>query len=144
MVCIKTMIEYMKQQSEGLAVYQTDSIEFYRMSTLRYIKLKCEHALFTYDGYIKSCKKISNSSYKIPVIIDDETMLIPCGNTRQYETIWVNYPAIKSITECSEGIYFTFISGRELKLKITRTIWMRQLGDLIRITNTKVKHFHGH
>jgi competence transcription factor ComK len=138
------MIEYIKQQEQGLAVYQMDAIDYYQMSTLRYIKLKCEQALFTYDGYIKSCKKLLKSSYKIPVIIDDETMLIPCGNTRLYETLWVNYPAIKGVNECAEGILLTFLSGRVIKLAITRTIWMRQTGDLIRIRNTKVKHFHGH
>ncbi len=138
------MIEYIMQQREGLAVYQTDDIHYYKMSALRFIKNKCIDAFFTYEGYIKSCQKHLKSRYKIPVIICDEMMFIPLGNTRTYETIWINYPALRSICELTNGIEFTFLSGRVLNVNINRTSWQRQTEDLIRIRNTKVKHFHGH
>lgn len=133
----------MMHHAQGLLIYQNDGYFNYSMSALRFIKQRCEQAYFTYEGYIKACKRQLNRSYRIPVVIDDETMLIPLGNVKAYETIWINYPAIKEIKTGVFGIHLLFISGRELIIDIHQMRLQRQIDDLIEIRNTKVKHFHG-
>jgi competence transcription factor ComK len=138
------MIEYMMHHPEGLLVYQTDQILQLPMTSKRYIKTLCEQALFSYEGYLKACQKQTGISYRIPVVIDFETMLIPSGGIRVYETIWINFPAISQMHETDQGVMLTFISGRRLRLEISRMQWMKQIEVLMEIRNTKVKHFHGH
>jgi competence transcription factor ComK len=138
------MIEYIMHNREGLLVYQTDRILQLNISSNRYIKKLCEQAFFSYEGYLKACQKQTGKSYKIPVVIDMDTMLIPSGGIRVYETMWINYPAIQAMEETNQGIMLTFISGRTLMLKMSIILWMRRIEVLMEIRNTKVKHFHGH
>jgi len=138
------MIEYLMHHPDGLILYQTDNVQRLPMTTQRYIKKLCEQALFSYEGYVKACQKQTGKSYKIPVVIDLDTMLIPSGGIRVYETVWINYQAIQESKALDQGMMLTFISGRQLLLEMNRTQWMRQVEVLMEIRNTKVKHFHGH
>ncbi len=138
------MIEYMMHHQEGLWVYQTDQVLKLSMTCKRHIKTLCEQALFSLEGYLKSCQKQTGKLYKIPVVIDHETMLIPTGGIRIYETIWINFPAICKVEETDQEMLLTFISGRTLRVKMSRMQWQKQIEVLTEIRNTKVKHFHGH
>lgn len=137
------MIEFIRNDAKGTVIYQTDHTIRQNGSALRYVKLLCEFALFSLDGYLVACRKHQKTSYRTPVVIDDETQLIPSGGLRNYETVWINYPAIRGLENHGTGIRITFVSGSILELDLTPYVWKRQIDELTRIRNTKVKHFHG-
>lgn len=138
------MIEYFKHDAQGIIVYQTDETIQFPITSMRYVKDLCLEALFTYEGYIKACKGLLKRTYKIPVVIDASTMLIPTSGIRKYDTIWFNFSAIREINTNPNDMVIVFVSGRKLVLNIKINQMMALFNDLSIIRNTKVKHFHGH
>ncbi|MCR3906286.1 MAG: competence protein ComK [Tenericutes bacterium] len=136
------MIEYIVNTASGSIIYQEDQIETYKSSNLSYIKLLCEKGLFTYDGYIKTIKKVLDIKYKVPVYISDYLMLIPLKRVRDYDNIWINYASIKNIKKNDKGIEIEFYSQRKLYLKYSLNSLSKQIKYLEMIKIMKVKHFH--
>jgi len=136
------MIEYIINTQNGSEIYQTFDTSSSKQTALSYIKTLCIQACFTFEGYLKAVKKVHQMSYKIPLYINEEVMLIPIGRYKDYETVWINYPAIKEITPFKEGLKVTFYSSIDIYLKISLNQMKKQIKHLHLIRNTKVKHFH--
>jgi competence transcription factor ComK len=136
------MIEYIIQTHKGTKIYQTNGEFEVSNRSIYVVKQLCEQALFSYEGYIKSVKKLIDRKYKIPVVIDQSTKLIPTKNTKSYDNVWLNYEAIQSIKKVHDTLEIFFYSGKKIYMNISFLTIKAQINDLITITNTKVKHFH--
>ncbi|MBN2299672.1 MAG: competence protein ComK [Acholeplasmataceae bacterium] len=136
------MIEYIKNDAYGCYVFQNGKSIHNKSSNLSYIKKLCYGALFTYEGYLKAVQINHGKSYKIPLYIDDDIMLIPSGRARDFENIWINYAAIKQIIDMNQSIEVVFNSNSKLMLNISINAFKRQISYLRLIRNEKVKHFH--
>jgi competence transcription factor ComK len=136
------MIEYIIQTPRGTKIYQTDGEIEVSHRSIYIIKQLCEKALFSYEGYIKAVQKSIHRKYKIPVVIDQFTKLIPTKCTKSYDNVWLNYAAIQNIRKDKERLEILFHSGKKIYINISFLTIKGQIDDLIRITNSKVKHFH--
>jgi competence transcription factor ComK len=136
------MIEYIIQTPHGTKIYQTNGETEISHRSIYIVKQLCEKALFSYEGYIKAVKKIISRKYKIPVVIDQFTKLIPTKNTKSYDNVWLNYEAIQNIKKNKDHLEILFHSGKKIYINISFLTIKGQIDDLIRITNSKVKHFH--
>lgn len=136
------MILYIENSPEGSIIYQEKDTVRLTISNLSYVKKRCIQALFTYEGYLKAVQKKLDIKYKVPVCIDDLTMLIPTKRVRDYDNIWINYMSVDRVIESSEGIEIYFYGNRQIHLKISSKTLKRQIRDLERIRLVKVKHFH--
>lgn len=136
------MIEYIIQTPNGSKIYQIDHEIETKNRSIYIVKKLCMEALFSYEGYVHAVKKMINRKYKIPVVIDQSTALIPTHNVKSYDNIWINYHAIQTIRQNQENIEIIFHSGKKIYMNISFLTLKSQIEDLIAITNRKVKHFH--
>ncbi|OHE41790.1 MAG: hypothetical protein A2102_01315 [Tenericutes bacterium GWF2_38_8] len=136
------MIQYIENTAEGSILYQEGAIIKLTISNLSYIKKKCIESLFTYDGYLKAIHKKLGFRYKVPVYIDDVTLMIPTKRVRDYDNIWINYASIRELIEGLEGTDIIFYGNRQIHLKNSYQTLKKQIDELERIRFIKVKHFH--
>jgi competence transcription factor ComK len=133
---------YIIHTAFGCQIYQKDgSIKEY-VSTFSYVKKLCMQHLFTYQGYIKACRKKLGFKYKIPIYINDCLQLIPLKSVRDYDNIWVNYAHIRSFEVHKEGLEIFFFDGTRIVLNISIKTFKTQIKRLNTIREVKVKHFH--
>ena len=136
------MIEYIANDPQGTIMYQTDGITYYKHSLLHTIDDLCESYLFSYEGYRKAVDHQLSIKHLIPIYLDEDTQLIPIKRYRDYDNIFINYQAISSVSEHDQGLMIGFISGREIYIKMSVYSFNQQIEKLVKIRNTKVKHFH--
>jgi competence transcription factor ComK len=136
------MIEYIANDPQGTIMYQTDGITYHKHSLLHTIDNLCENYLFSYDGYRKAVYHQLKIKHLIPIYLDEDTQLITIKRYRDYDNIFINYQAILSVSEHHQGLIVNFISGREIYIKMSLYSFNQQIEKLVKIRNTKVKHFH--
>lgn len=136
------MIEYIVNNAYGCLVYKEDRIKQLKKSNLSYVKELCISSLFTYKGYLKANKIENKLVSKVPVYINDQTMLIPIKRTRDYDNIWINYAAIKNMLPDGKGLKVIFHSNREVAIDNSANQLMKQITQLKMIRKMKSKHFH--
>lgn len=136
------MIQYIKNNAQGSIIYQEERTIMLPISNLSYIKKCCLNHLFTYEGYLKAVQLHYGKSYKIPVFIDEYTMMIPIRRVRDYNNIWINFAAIDEIIENNDYIQIYFFGNRQLDIKYSIKAFKRQIDDLLIIRSIKGKHFH--
>lgn len=136
------MIEYVINTASGCIIYQNQQEVEIRKPALSFIKSLCMKHQFTFEGYLKAIKKETHLKYKIPLYIHDTLMLIPIGRYKDYDTIWINTPSIKSVGVNQNTLQVTFFNSPTLELKITLNQLKQLMKHLDWIRNTKVKHFH--
>lgn len=87
-------------------------------SNLSTIKQLCKQHLFEYDSRIELTKKILNKKVKIPLFVNDSLILIPTQSPRRYDTIWINYCAIRHIYSKGNQTVVVFKNLKELTINI--------------------------
>ncbi len=135
-------MDYIVNTAFGCHVYQKDEIIEKKMSTISLIQHLCHIHLFTYQGYLKACRKTLGLKYKIPLYISEELQLIPLKSVKAYDVVWINYVNLKSYKETKTGVILLFYDGRQLISSISEKSLKTQIMRLITIKDVKVKHFH--
>jgi competence transcription factor ComK len=135
-------MNYITNNAYGCCLFQNNSIIKLNMSSITYIKHLCYEHLFTYQGYIKACKKKFGLKYKIPLYLSDMIQLFSTKNMRDIDTIWINYAQIRDYKPTDEGVCVYFYDGSSLNVKISYKSLNQQIIRLNTIRDVKVKHFH--
>lgn len=136
------MILYIEHTQFGTHIYQSKHIITQEKNALSVIKEMCISHLFTYDGYLKACKKVFHLTQLVPVYVSEEIMMMPTGRVRDYETIWINLAAVIDAEPFLEKTRLTFNNQATIVINISYNKYLRAKHVLNKIRNTKVKHFH--
>lgn len=136
------MILYIKQTEQGTKIYQKKHTLTVQKTSLSMIKDLCMSHLFTYEGYLKACKRIFHVTQLVPVYLSEDIMMIPSGRVRDYETIWINAAAVIDAEDYNNQTRLTFINQEKLIIHMSFYKYLRAKHVLKKIRNTKVKHFH--
>ena len=126
----------------GCDIYQNNHVETFKGSSITYIKLLCQKYLFTFEGYLKSCRVVFNYKYKIPLYISNKIQLIPTKSVKHMDTIWINYAEIKQFMTKNKQLLLIFYDGMEKTIEMSEIAWIKQISRLDMIKSYKVKHFH--
>lgn len=138
----KNMIEYMMNHPKGTIIYKTHNITIQEHSLLYNInRLFLEH-LSTFNGYLMSVKKLHRFFELIPLYLCETIQLIPIKRYREYDNCYINYVSIETYCQRENELEIAFISGRKLYIKMSLYSFEKQIEKLVKIRNTKVKHFH--
>ncbi len=137
------MIEYIENNAYGAVIVENGSLLQTKKTNLAVIRDMCLNRFFSYEGYKKAVKKKIGISYRIPVYLDEENAFFPTRRARDFDNIWVNVKAIRSISDRNSGIHVVFRSGHEREFEISSSKAIRGIAALETIRKEKVKHFHG-
>lgn len=135
-------MNYIINDAYGCCLFQNEVMTQVSMSSISYIKHLCHEHLFTYQGYLKACRKKLGLKYKIPLYISDLIQLIPTKNIKDIDTIWINYAYIKRYEADDQHVKIFFYDGLVLNAKISINALNLQIKRLNTIRDVKVKHFH--
>ena len=82
----------------------------------------CEYYGSTYKGRLTAAKKILNSSYKIPILIEDSESIIffPTKSSLLEDCCWINYNFIKNYEKNGKKTKLTFKNNEEIELEISK------------------------
>lgn len=136
------MIEYIKHEQQMTYIYQDTQIEKQKQSVMFVIKKLCLEHLTTYEGYVKAIQNKYDKHHLIPLILSNELSLIPIMRVREYDNIWINACAIKSIKTITNGVMITFLSENTLKIDKNISFLKNSIIFANTIKKEKVKHFH--
>lgn len=132
----------MTNHPKGTIIYQTHGITIKEHALLYNINQLCLDHLCTYDGYLTSVKKMFHFAELIPIFLCEAIQLIPIKRYREYDNCYLNYASIETYQKIENELEIVFISGRKLYIKMSLYSFEKQLEKLMKIRNTKVKHFH--
>ncbi len=136
------MIDYITNEKNHTYIYQENKVSIHAISNLSYVKQMCMNHLFTYEGYIKSVKRMFGYHYKIPIFLHEGLQLIATKSVRNYDNIWINYASVESIDYIGNRIRLTFTSHRILIIEISKQAFNEQIKRLEVIKLHISKHFH--
>jgi competence transcription factor ComK len=135
-------MNYIINSKHGCNIYQKDNMDYFKGSSISYIKQLCQKHLFTFEGYLKSCRAVFKYKYKIPLYITDSIQLIPTKSAKHMDVIWINYAQIKHFMVKNQNLLLVFHDGMEKMIEMSEIAWIKQIKRLDMIKSYKVKHFH--
>lgn len=82
----------------------------------------CEYYGSTYKGRLAAAKKILNSSYKIPIIIEESENIIffPTKSSLLEDCCWINYNFIKKYEKIGNKVMITFQNNEEIEIDMSK------------------------
>mgnify|MGYP003398408182 CR=1 FL=1 len=82
----------------------------------------CEYYGSTYKGRLEATKKILNSSYKIPIIIEESENIIffPSKSSLLEDCCWINYNFIKKYEKFENRVKITFKNNEEIEVDMSK------------------------
>ncbi len=82
----------------------------------------CEYYGSTYKGRLSAAKKILNSSYKIPIMIEESENIIffPTKSSLLDDCCWINYNFIKKYESNGNKTRLIFTNNEEIEVEISK------------------------
>ena len=82
----------------------------------------CEYYGSTYKGRLAAAKKMLNSSYKIPIIIEESENIIffPSKSSFLEDCCWINYNFIKKYEKFENRVKITFKNNEEIEVDMSK------------------------
>lgn len=82
----------------------------------------CEYYGSTYKGRLTAAKKILNSSYKIPIIIEESENIIffPTKSSLLEDCCWINYNFIKNYQKSGNKVIIKFQNNEEIEVEMSK------------------------
>lgn len=89
----------------------------------------CEYYGSTYKGRLSAAKKMLNSCYKLPIIIEESENIIffPTKSSLLEDCCWINYNFIKNYEKNGKNIKITFINNTEMDFDISKLSLQNQI-----------------
>ena len=89
----------------------------------------CEYYGSSYNGRLKASKKMLDCSYKVPILMEESSMLIfiPTKSSLVDDCIWINYNAIKSIKKKETKMLIKLINNQDLMIDISELSLKNQI-----------------
>ena len=81
----------------------------------------CKYYGSSCEGRIKATKNILGSAYKVPIIVEEskEIVFFPTESINSKKCIWLSLNNIKNYENCDGYTKVTFVSGKEMFLKMS-------------------------
>ena len=103
----------------------------------------CEYYGSTYKGRLTAAKKMLNSSYKIPIIIEESENIIffPTKSSLLEDCCCINYNYIKKYEKCEKGVKITFKNNNEIIVEMSKLSLDNQISrsSMLELTSRKRK-----
>lgn len=98
-------------------------------SAFNIMEENCEYYGSTYDGRVKSAKKILNFAYKIPVLVEETEKIIffPTKSITDSSCCWINSNLVTERKKCGKNIKVIFKNGIEEEFNISKLSFENQL-----------------
>ena len=82
----------------------------------------CEYYGSTYKGRLTAAKKMLNSSYKLPIIIEESENIIffPTKSSLLDDCCWINYNYIKKYEKLENRVKITFKNNEEINVDMSK------------------------
>jgi competence protein ComK len=82
----------------------------------------CKYYGSSYKGRLEAAKELLNCSYKLPIIVEESSVLIffPIKSSLLDDCCWINPNSIKSIEKLDNKSKITFKNGKELVFDISK------------------------
>jgi len=82
----------------------------------------CEYYGSTYKGRLTAAKKILNSSYKIPIVIEESENIIffPTKSSLLEDCSWINYNFIKKYEKNGKKVTITFKNNEKICVDMSK------------------------
>ncbi len=101
----------------------------------------CEYYGSTYSGRVKAGKKILNSSYKIPIIVEETEKMIffPTKSYSARDCAWINYNFVNKRYKNGKKTIVSFQNGKKVELNVSKLSIDNQLlrSGMLEVTLTK-------
>ncbi|MBU1144663.1 MAG: competence protein ComK [Firmicutes bacterium] len=113
------MIHYIEKTKEDFVkVAKEHDVFLYDRTLIGYLNELLLETLSTLEGRLKATKKVFHFKAKIPIFINESTLLIPLIGYRSKTSFYLNYHSIEhfSILKGSK-LYISFRNNHEMKLE---------------------------
>lgn len=103
----------------------------------------CEYYGSTYKGRLTAAKKMLNSSYKLPIIIEESENIIffPTKSSLLEDCCWINYNFIKKYEKYGNRVKITFKNNEEIEVDMSKLSLDNQISrsSMLELTYRKRK-----
>lgn len=82
----------------------------------------CKYYGSSYKGRIEAAKELLNCSYKLPIIVEESSVLIffPIKSSLLDDCCWINLNSISNIEKVDNKSKITFKNGKEIILDVSK------------------------
>lgn len=124
---------YLKHNLNITEIYTKAGFYESERPVLSVIRTLCEKELFSYDERIKITRKQLSINIKVPIYINENTLLMPTKSPKKYDNIWINYYEVFEYNSLGDKtvVLFSNLTELILDIKIKNFKTMMKKADLI-------------
>lgn len=100
--------------------YNQDKKYILKQRATHYIKILASLFLIDIKRYEFYIKKFTNIKYKIPLILDENTIFIRIKNERDFDHLWINYHEISHYSYLENQTHIHFKNGYQYAISTTQ------------------------
>lgn len=126
-------IEYIKNTASGAVIFSNNKAYFIKERSYYIVNYLCIKHLTSLNGYNDAVKNIFNYYRNIPVVLNDNLILIYTNSLKDYHNIFINFSNINEINKVKDGLLITFKSGNNLTVEISLNYYRSQLKRINKI-----------
>lgn len=96
---------------------------------LMIIEDSCRYYGSSYAGRCAGTEYLTGIKYKCPIIISElsEIIFFPTESSKNVNTIWINYHAVKKYFSNDENLYLELVNGQKILLNISNRVLSNQI-----------------
>ncbi len=104
----------------------------------------CKYYGSSYMGRVEGSKKILECSYKLPILVEESSVLIffPIKSSLLDDCCWINLNSIKSIEKVDNKTKITFKNGKEMIFDISKLSLENQIYRSSKLESTIFKRLN--
>jgi competence transcription factor ComK len=127
-------MNYIKRSNVGVLVSCKGEQKELNIGFKAYINQLCHHRLASYDGILKTTKKMLDIYKLVPIYVSRDILLFPLSSIRNMDTIFINYYELYQIKKnVGSGLSLLFSDQTKLNIDMNKMFLSRQIGRCERI-----------
>jgi len=122
-------------------IKETDNEYVINKRAYEIMESSCEYYGSTYKGRLTAAKKILNSSYKIPIVIEESENIIffPTKSSLLEDCSWINYNFIKKYEKDGKNVKITFKNNEQISVDMSKLSLENQISRSTKLELTARK-----
>jgi len=121
------MMLYIYNNNNLTDVVYKESIDKVEKTALSVVKALCQKELFSYESRIKYTKEHLDIKTKVPIYINEKTLLMPSQSPKRYDNYWINYFEVFSHQKYLDKTLILFTNLKEIELNISYNNFLKMI-----------------
>lgn len=123
------------KKKKQTSIYDVENTRVINKNIIKVLENNCNMYGSSLLGRKKAAKKILNIGYKVPIVVNNNIILLQTNNLRDNECMFIVLNKIIDYEVINKNLIITCINNNKFKIKISKNSFEKLLINSIRLNN---------